>query len=331
MRFLTVAVCVLLVGCGPALVFNWSQRMSPEEMLSLASLVFIGVIQKHHIESSPFFRLTIPGEDPTTARYWKIVRREVLVETVVRGAESRRVVDVFEIFWTGGTTGDWNCTHDNERALFLVRVESGKYHVVRDWWRSIFPISSGPHTRLPLDDSHPLWERIALLNWWFPRNGPAARHPEFKYLDVGQALTEWRKVKLWRGLVRHPASGVRVAACRELLLLGWGQDECWETLSKADRAFFSRVYSCCTAKDVGALRARAQERDTDRLWRMYNDRESRRLLTAMNNARLRRAFCRQWELAYPNDHDNGCPPDQPPPATIVTEKGEVPLIGAWPR
>ena len=36
-------------------------------------------------------------------------------------------------------------------------------------------------------------------------------------------------------------------------------------------------------------------------------------------------------LRYPADRDNGCPADQPPPATIVTEKGDVPLAGSWPR
>jgi len=51
----------------------------------------------------------------------------------------------------------------------------------------------------------------------------------------------------------------------------------------------------------------------------------------MNNRKLRAAVCRLWQREYPDDHDNGCPADRPPPATIATEKGDIPLIGPWPR
>jgi hypothetical protein len=64
--------------------------MTPEEELARATLVFVGVIQKHQLESWLFFRLNIPGEDPSNAKYWKILRREVRVETVLRGAETRK-------------------------------------------------------------------------------------------------------------------------------------------------------------------------------------------------------------------------------------------------
>ena len=79
-----------------------------------------------------------------------MLRREVRVEMVLRGAEMRRVVDIYEIYWTGATSGNWSATRDGERDLFLVRVENGRYHVVRDWWRCMFPVTSGPHSRLPL-------------------------------------------------------------------------------------------------------------------------------------------------------------------------------------
>jgi hypothetical protein len=75
------------------------------------------------------------------------------------------------------------------------------------------------------------------MNWWMPRNDATARitYPYFDNNDPGRALSLWRVVKLERGLVRHCGPGVRVPACRELLLLGgWGQDECWEMLSDAD-------------------------------------------------------------------------------------------------
>jgi hypothetical protein len=209
--------------------------MTSEEKLARATVVFVGVIQAHHFDSWPLFRLNIPGEDQSNAKYWKILRREVRIETVLRGAEGRKVVDVYEIFWTGGTSGDWNSTQDGERVLFLVRVENHRYHVVRDWWRSIYPVTTGPHSRLPLDASHPLWERIALMNWWIERSDDAVRvtYPYFMYSDPAQTLSLWRTIKLERGLLRHPSARVRVQACRALLELGAGQDECWETLSLA--------------------------------------------------------------------------------------------------
>jgi hypothetical protein len=46
---------------------------------------------------------------------------------------------------------------------------------------------------------------------------------------------------------------------------------------------------------------------------------------------MRAEFCKLYAREYPGDADNGCPADQPPPATIVTERGDVPLLGPWPR
>jgi hypothetical protein len=45
-----------------------------------------------------------------------------------------------------------------------------------------------------------------------------------------------------------------------------------------------------------------------------------RLLTTVNRPTLRREFCRLFAQRFPDDHDNGCPADQPSPA----------LIGPWP-
>ncbi len=63
---------------------------------------------------------------------------KVRVETVLRGTESRPVVDIYEAFPTGGLSGNWNATHDNERYLFPVRLEDGRYRLTRDFWRSVF-------------------------------------------------------------------------------------------------------------------------------------------------------------------------------------------------
>ncbi len=149
---LTAVVCFALVltGCDYGLVFNNTPEMTPDQMLGRASLVFIGVVETHHFDNYPY--LTQPTAD---GPYWRILRRRVRVEAVLRGTEPRKWVDVFEIFWRGGATGDWNATQDGDRYLFLVRVEDGKYHVVRDWWRSIYELHSGRHDQMPLTDAAP--------------------------------------------------------------------------------------------------------------------------------------------------------------------------------
>jgi hypothetical protein len=189
--------------------------------------------------------------------------KEAALETVLRGVEERERIDVYEVFWTGGTSGDWNSTHDGERAIFPLRLEQGYYRIVWDWWRSIFTVTSGPHPRLPLDESRPFWERVALMNWWIQRSDMDMRitYPYFRLNDPGNTLSLWRIVKLERGFARHPAAGVRVPACRELLeLAGWGQDECWEMLSEDDKLHLHDSGFCCSAAEVAAWRARNQER-----------------------------------------------------------------------
>jgi len=70
--------CAWVDGLRYGLVFDKSPEMTPDEMLGRASLVFIGVIEGHHFDSYPFFR--VAGDDQ---RYWKIRRRRVRVETVL--------------------------------------------------------------------------------------------------------------------------------------------------------------------------------------------------------------------------------------------------------
>jgi len=331
-RVLAMVTILSLSGCGHVFVLSRSQ--SRDEMLSRASHVVIGVIESQKFESWPFFRVSLPS-DVGEAKYWKVLRRRLRVETVLRGSEGRKFIDVYEVFWTGGTSGDWNSTDNGERAIFPLRVEGGYYHVAGDWWRSIFTVTSGPHSRLPLDGSRPFWERIALMNWWVERSDTAMRitYPHFRLNDPGGVLSLWRTVKLQRGLVRHPSPGVRVPACRELLLLaGWGQDECWESLTDEDKVHLhDSGYVCCSATEIAQWRAENQERGAAWWWQTYSDRESRRLLTAMNNRQMRAEFCRLYNLEYPGDKDTGCPADLPPPATIVTEQGDVPLNGDWPK
>jgi hypothetical protein len=294
--------------------------MSPEEMLDRATLVFVGVIQSHDWETSPFFSLYLPGEELDRSNLWKPLRRRVQVETVLRGHQTKKLIDVYEVFWTSVATGDWNSTRDNERYLFLVRVENGHYHVVRDWSGSIFRIS-GPHTRLPLTESTPFWERLALMNFWVEGDAVPVYHRPW-----WPALDHWRLLKIERGLVKQPNPTIRVPACRELLRSGWGQTECWDALSEQDRSHLSDGGHARWTPLAGMARPGRMKQFG---WPTM-DREQRRILTATSERTVRVEFCRNWAREYPDDHDNGCPADRPPPATIVTEKGDVPLIGPWP-
>jgi hypothetical protein len=262
-----------------------------------------------------------------------VLRRRVRVETVLHGTEPRERIEVYEIFWVGASVGDWNSTRTGDRGLFLVRSGGGKCHVVRDWLRSIFPVPGGPREKLPLDESHPFWERVALMNYRMTLDVGTEQVTSTYFTnnhDPGSALSRWRTLKLMRGLVRHPSPAIRVAACRRLLVTGYGQDECWESLTEAGRAQLSGSDAFCCAAESVVQRRRAAERDAESWW-SNGGRESRRLLTAMSNRRLRAEFCRRWALEYPGDQDNGCPADAPPPATMVTERGDVPLTGAWPK
>jgi hypothetical protein len=299
-------------------------EMTKDQMLARADHIFIGVIEKQEHENWPLFR--VPGY---SLGDWAVFRMRVHVEMVLRGTEPRSVVDIYEIIVNrGGVSGDWNLTLDGHRYLFPVRVENGRYHVVRDWWRSIFRIYSGKHSRLPMDDGHPLWERIGLLTWW-PAEG--AGFGDSNRMDPGQALGRWRAAKLARGLVRHPDRETRVFGCQALVYSGPLQDECWEQLSSEDRAIWSA--HGLAAPDQFLEQRRNPDRAIMGFWdrgASENDVNTLRLLTTVNRPTLRREFCRLFTQRFPNDHDNGCPADQSPPATIVTQDGDVPLIGTWP-
>lgn len=293
-------------------------------MVHRAELIFIGTIEGQHVDSYPFFDVAVPPGVGTG--FWRPLRRRVRVEAVLRGTYTKPKIDVFEIFWTGGGSVSWsgnNVTRDGERDLFLVHQESGRWRVVRDFRRSIFPAQEHLE-RIPLDESQPFWERYALMNYRIRRTGPAPTGTPFLWSDPGRALDGWRTKKLLRGLLRHPVREVRLAACEEL---AHESDECWEILSDPKVSEGALVYRAPIHWDEQRLsRTRSdfkralQSRTMDEL----------RILTTVGNLGLRREFCRVFMTKFPGDTDNGCPADKPIPATIVTEDGDVPLIGAWP-
>jgi len=306
--------------------------MLPEQMLQRATHIFIGVIERQDFESWPFLSVPgFPGMDSKERRYWRVLRRKVRVEIIVKGIEPRKLIDVYEIFWTGGATGDWNSTQDKERDLFLVRVENGRYHVVRDWWRSIFPISSGSHARLPLDETTPFWERVGLMTWWV-RPDRSRAFENFSRNDPGAALGTWRTIKLLRGLLRHPDRSLRLCACKNLLFQGLGQDECWDKLSDEDRKLLIADAPGWLTPDSISKNHQGFIDHAKELWDTLRDsRDQLRLFTTTNDQRVRRQFCRLYELRFPGDMETGCPADGPVPASIVTEDGDISLPGGWPQ
>jgi hypothetical protein len=97
LAFLATFTVLCLSGCGHVFVLSRSQ--SRNEMLSRASHVLIGVIESHNWESWPFFHVSVPS-DVAEAKYWKVLRR-FRVETVLRGSETRKSIDGYEVFLTG--------------------------------------------------------------------------------------------------------------------------------------------------------------------------------------------------------------------------------------
>ncbi len=325
MRVAVLVGLLALSACSPGIVFNNSPEMTPHEMLQRTDHVFIGVIEKHTIEVWP--RLGVPRGN---GAYWYVARRRVKIENVLKGSESHPVVDIYEYTWLGGASGDWNSTQDGGRYLFLVRLEGGKYHVVRDWWRSILPISSGQHARLPLDDSHPFWERFDLLQWWVRPGWSLA-------MGRPSNLSAWRTIKIQRGLLRYPDRRMMRLACENLLLWGRGQDECAANLSLEELNSVGLVFNAITpASQIWPKNKQAVDfARSEWSWLIAkpdlnpDEMDNLRLYTCVNNLELRKQFCRDFVRRFPTDLDNGCPADKPPPATIVTEAGDVPLTGAW--
>jgi hypothetical protein len=330
MRFILAAVTLALVSCAQ-LQRNTSE-MTAEQMLQRSTHVFIGVIEKHEYSNKFLFRVSGEGSE-----HWRVMDRKVRVEMVLRGSEPRSVIDIYEAIPPGGANANSNSTNDGSRYLFPVRVENGRYHLVRDLLRSIYPVDSGRHDRLPLEDSRPFWERFALLQWQVQpdRSGSFG-----KYWRTDPALVfgEWRRAKVLRGLLRHADADLRLAACEDLLNMRIAQDECWDTLAPTDRRKLTKFNNVFPPEAVWNTN-RAFETRAHRAWDQLVDRaepsfeamNKLRLLTTINNSKLRREFCANFQKRFPDDHENGCPADQPPPPTIVTEKGDVPLIGDWPK
>jgi hypothetical protein len=306
--------------------------MTPEQMLQHATHVFIGVIEKHELPNKLLFRVS--GED---AGRWRVVIMRVHVEMVLRGIESHSHVDVYEAFPNGGLSGDWNLTQDNRRYLFPVRLENGHYRLVRDFRRSIYPVYSGRHNRWPLDDSRSLWERFALLQWWVQADRSSAFGGD-RYADPADVFGRWKEAKVLRGLLRPPDRDVRLAACEDLLHMSRAQDECWNALGPRDRQSLNKFWHMVPPDE-----SRNQNRDFERYAQKRWDEtvgssklsfeaiNELRLFTTINNVRLRREFCAKFQRRFPLDTENGCPADRPPSATIVTQDGDIPLIGEWPK
>ncbi len=328
---------MMLAGCNHGF-HPHIEQVSEGQLPARAELILIGVIEGHHRDSFPYFRPDkIPAGDPP--EFWRPVRRRIRVEAVLRGAYAEPQIDVYEIAWLGGGSFSWsafNITRDGERCLFLLRKEGGRWRLVQDFYRSIFPVSSKGPTRMPLDESRPFGERLALMNFWVDRSVTEVREGPGQFFDFAGALGPWRTRKLLRGLLRHPAAKVRLAACKELAR---ESDECWQLLADeplSDVKFLHREPIQWDAKSVRMARERfgALLEATEQVPKppMFSwDVDELRNFTTITQPALRTEFCRAFAKKFPTQTDNGCPADQPFAATIVTENGDVPLVGEWPE
>jgi hypothetical protein len=335
MRFILLIFALMLESCA-RLPRNTS-TMTADQLLQQSTHVFIGVIEKHEIPNRFLFRVS--GED---AANWQVVDMKVKVEMVLRGVEPRTTIDIYEAFPTGGLSGDWNLTQDNRRYLFPVRLDDGRYHLTRDFWRSVFPVYSGRHDRLPSDESRTLWERFALLQWWV-RPDRSRAFGDDRYTDPGRVFGWWREAKVLRGLLRHPDKEVRLAACEDLLHMGIAQDECWDSLNPSDRKKLNKFWNAVAPEDSWKQNrkfetyARQQWDQTANMPTIsrpvltFDAINELRLFTTINNPTLRREFCAKFQKRFPQDSENGCPADRRPPATMVTRDGDIPLVGEWPK
>lgn len=330
MRPAVALFLLLLGGCGSPFVGDLSQQVSRSDMLERAEFAFVGTIQNQHIENPTTHRIILPEKQQQLERFYRVVRYSVSVETLLRGSLPQNI-DVYEVFWFGGGSGDWNAVRPGDRCLFLVRSDRGRLRVVRDYWRSIFPTTGGPYQHVPLGDSDPFWERIALMNFdlWGPHDLARTTQVDFHYADPGHALTAWRRLKLLRGLLLHPSSAVRISACREILRQRSGEDGCWSLLSPAEKSLTSAHGSvCCTEQQFQQNRRDIMEKSAEWWWSIYGqDREGARALTSVNIPQRRAEICALWNKHYPHDPDSGCGPDGTLPETRVTQHGDLAVNG----
>lgn len=322
-----LAVLPLLVSCGPGLTLQTEPFELPGDN---ATHVFTGAVQYQQYDSWPFFE--IEGD---TNRNWKILRRRVKVELVIRGEPMAHAVDLYEISWTGGMSGEWDWTEVGLRYLFFAKVENGRLRTVRDNGRKLFRIESGIHQRLPGSEGMPLLERLGLMSvrpmpGWSPSLVARGRPPA--------GVSHWRWVRILRGFLRHPDLQLRAGACEVLLNQRWALDECWEQFDFVERAAFANkadVYERLSERrwfleqaENEWLSAVRHHEKGDRPWEQPFDKL--RLLTTINDPTLRRRFCKNFLALFPHEPDHGCPADRLPPASIVTDDGGVPLNGDWP-
>ena len=326
MRLALLVLCVLLSSCGPGLTL---QEPGGKFAGDVATHIFTGVIQYQQLDSWPFFR--VPGDD---TGYWRIFRRRVRVELVVRGGPMADVVDLFEIAWIGGASGDWNATQVGERAVFLAKMESGKLRTVWDHQRCIHRIYSGRHDRLPGNERMPAWERLGLLSLW-PKPGwhPAMATRDLTYYE---RWSHWRTIKIHRGFLRHPDIRLRLAACESLLSTGRAIDECWEQFDFVEKSQLDTYFNAIPPEEKWRdsrrflpLAEKYWKWDLDALRKAQPTRaialDQLRLYTTINDHALRERFCKEFRTLAPGDTDHGCDADRPLPASIVTEAGDVPL------
>lgn len=302
--------------------------MTPEEMADRATLAFVGVIRSQKFINWPWS----PGGEG-----WGMLLRRVTIEAIARGQESRKEIDIYEYYGMLGASGNWNATFNGYRYFFLVRKEGDRYHVVRDWWRSIFEVRSGYHDRFPLSSGAPVWERFALLSHW-PGRGWEGRIVSPMSHDGALGIGLWRRARILRGFLRHPDTRLRDSACEALLMEHQLADGCFWQLPAARGEATGRIYSGSQLRERWEENKRLEAEGLASAMRLLwetdieESYDQLRILTTISNFAVRRRICDLLRGRIPRETDHGCPPNRPVPASYVTADGEVLLRpGEIPR
>ena len=125
MRFI-LASALLLGSCAHI------QRNSSEDDAGAGARAFHSCVHRRDRKARISKQISISRVGGRRWKVERVFRRRVRVETVLRGEESRPVIDIYEAFPTGVLSGDWNSTQDNRRYLFPV-----VWRMAAITWRSI--------------------------------------------------------------------------------------------------------------------------------------------------------------------------------------------------
>ena len=308
-----ILVCALALAAGllqrgsppPPLAFRLNSGMTWDRMLGEAQIVIVAMVERQEFAGPLFAR---PGERLPLWRMIKIIARP---ENVLWGKWSGSRLEFYLYMWGGG---DWNVVEPGHRYVFFLMRERGALRAVRDYWRSSLEISSGFHDELPR--RRLVSEEIAEL-LLTPGEKMHSRYFSFRLPEAQAAAAawtgRWRTAKLLRALMHNKYRVVRIAACEQLTIAYWGQDDCWDSLAVGNGADLTRGLAVSRRMEQVRRRDVADPARWWKLTRIWNPAagpgerlDELRLLTAHKDPRIRAKYCRFLHETFPQETDCGC-------------------------